>query len=189
MQIKINLCPKEILQKEKAKKIGILATLIGVVAALILGGIYLQRLAQLKRLEAEAEKVAAELAKLNAVVTQVEALESQKSQLKQKLDIIKSLTSESLVYPKFVDDLASRIPPRIWINDFSPARSADGFRMSISATSLDIFSIAEFITILDKSGVYYNVEFGGFTVSGEAGAKGARQYSFSMSYDYRIPSQ
>ena len=186
MQLRINLAPKEIQQKELERKIELGVTAFFLLVILVAGGIYLKRLSTLKAIESDLAAVERELTIQAELVAQVDSLEAQKNRLTARLNVIKKLLKDALIYPQYIEDLASRIPDSIWLNDFSPTRNGAVFSLDASGTAVDPFAVAELMVILEKAG-YKNVLFRGLNIVKNE-SSGAEVVQFSLSCDYPIPA-
>jgi hypothetical protein len=85
---------------------------------------------------------------------QVESFKSKKSEIEQKLEVIQRLERSRSGPVHILDELASRTPERVWLTTLS----AKGGRIELEGMSLDNELVALFLTALNDSAYFANVE-------------------------------
>lgn len=158
--IKINLLPTETLKKRSQKDLIVVGSIAGVLVALLIAGSFLQRKFKLGRLTKEVKIAQSELEKYRNIVNQVEALKSEKARLEQRRNVIRSLLSGRLLYPKLMDSLIASIPREIWLKSCNTTSSDMIINLDMTASSLSNFAIADWITTLEDSKEFSNVTLG-----------------------------
>lgn len=153
--IRINLLPV----REARRQAGLRnqALLLGVAAGIgVLACIGLQlsvstRISQHKRLIAQKN---AELASLEQTRKQVERFEQERKEIEQKLNVIAQLEKARSGPVRLMDEIASRIPERLWLDKMS----AKGGQLAMEGMSLDAEIVAAFLTALEESPLLSRVE-------------------------------
>ncbi|RLD18425.1 MAG: hypothetical protein DRI36_01450 [Caldiserica bacterium] len=165
--IRINLLPKEIEKKAAVKERIILAGIAGVLVLLIFFGIWFLKFAQVKKLEKEVRKLDSELKKIEDKAKKVDEVERNKKILSERLKVINSLLASRLDYPKLMETITRPdiLPPRVWITGMSTKTSSDKIEITFQVQALDNYAIADFLTNLDKSRRFENVELSAITTT------------------------
>ena len=103
------------------------------------------------------ERIAAlntQLAQFKPQQDQVESFKNKKSEIEQKLEVIQRLERSRSGPVHILDELASRTPERVWLTTLS----AKGGRIELEGMSLDNELVALFLTALNDSAYFANVE-------------------------------
>ena len=103
------------------------------------------------------ERVAAlntQLAQFKPQQEQVEGFKTKKSEIEQKLEVIERLERSRSGPVHILDELASRTPERVWLTTLS----AKGGKIELEGMSLDNELVALFLTALNDSAYFDNVE-------------------------------
>ncbi|MFB0527165.1 MAG: PilN domain-containing protein [bacterium] len=161
--IKINLLPKEIEKKVALREKKFLLSTIVVLAVVGFLGLYFLKVGQYSRLRKQLRKVEKELVLLEAIVKQVDEIEKSKETLSKKLDVIRSLMGNRLIYPQLLEDLARIVPSRVWLNSLRTQTESDYLTITIGASAIDNYAIADFITRLSEAKNFSKVELGNIT--------------------------
>jgi type IV pilus assembly protein PilN len=96
----------------------------------------------------------AELASLQETRKQVERFEKERKDIEQKLNVIAQLESARSGPVRLMDEISSRIPERLWLNNMT----AKGGVLSLKGLSLDAEIVAAFLTGLEESPLLTRVE-------------------------------
>ncbi|OGS21558.1 MAG: hypothetical protein A3J83_06935 [Elusimicrobia bacterium RIFOXYA2_FULL_40_6] len=179
--IKINLIPPEALQKEAKKRVTLLIGL-GAGALVSLAIIFFfVRLTVSKQLSGELTVLQQELKKYQTIVDEVNRLKSITAQLEAKKNTIENLMKGRLFYPKFMEEFMQLLPPPVWLTTMNTTSSPDGLLITMSCVSYDNIAIADFLSNLQSSPKYGNIEIGGITTN-----FGAMQtFSFQITCSYK----
>jgi type IV pilus assembly protein PilN len=153
--IRINLLPV----REERRKAGA-RNLALVLAAALVGSVLLSGMLHLKvrhdisstrRLAAETQK---EIDRFAPQLQQVEEFKKTKAEIEQKLDVIQSLNEARSGPVRMLDELATHTPDRIWVSKIEVHNG----RMLMEGMSLDNELVALFLTALEESAYFKNVE-------------------------------
>jgi type IV pilus assembly protein PilN len=153
--IRINLLPvREARRKNEARQqlVMLAASVIGAmlvcgVAHNVIRGRISDALARTKTLEAQ-------LAQYKPQQEQVDAFKAKKAEIEQKLSVIERLERSRSGPVHILDELASRIPERVWLTNLN----ANNGQVELAGMSLDNELIALFLTALNDSPYFANVE-------------------------------
>ncbi len=156
--IKVNLLPSEAAEKEAKKRIVILAGFVGagiVVVALV---IFFLRLTYERGLAAKLSSLRQEEKRYREVLDEVNKLKATTSELQAKKDIIDGLMKYRLIYPQFMEALLKLLPSSVWLTNLTTSSDESGFIVTISCIAFDNFAIADFISNLEISKKFTNIE-------------------------------
>jgi type IV pilus assembly protein PilN len=192
--IRVNLLPEAIKPKtpkgpkRPRPEIPVTWIIIGLVVVLItcvgLGLYHLSLQKQADTLQSEIVRYQNEIKKLKVDVQKVDRVKSQRNELNNKLAIIDKLKSAQKGPVHLLDQIASCIPPRVWLKTVSE----NGESMSIQGQALEHISISKFMQSLEKSPFFENVELSNATTEG-ARKGGEDVKSFSLTCNIRIPKE
>jgi len=153
--IRINLLPvREARRKADLRQQLVLlgATTVG---ALVLAlGIHQFVRSGVNRANERVSALNAQLAQFKPQQEQVEGFKNKKSEIEQKLEVIQRLERSRSGPVHILDELARRTPERVWLTTLS---ATDG-RIELEGMSLDNELVALFLTALNDSAYFANVE-------------------------------
>ncbi len=153
--IKINLLPvREERRKAGARQfaVSVAATLVG---ALAIAGFFhwnlVNELAEVKTATADTQR---QIDKFGPQLQQVEEYRRTKAEIEQKLEVIERLFASRAGPVHMMDELATHAPDRLWITEVKTQAS----KITIKGMSLDNELVAVFLTALNQSPYFSNVE-------------------------------
>ncbi len=156
--IRINLLPPEIAE-EKAKRRQMEFMVGGVIFIVVmLLIVYVVKTSKLVKIEKEFKTVTAALERESAIVTQVESLKMRKNVLSTRMNIIKKLVEDQFTWVEILDEVNGCLPKDIWLSSLTSSKTGNQGSITFSGIAFDNFAIADFITSLDNSGYFSNVE-------------------------------
>lgn len=166
--IRINLLPvREARRQANVRKQGILLGLGAVAGVVVSMGLNLTVSAQAKAKQAEIVAATAELDKLKETKAEVERYRQERDEIDRKLTVIARLEENRTGPVRILDDIATRIPERMWLQELS----LKGGELSIRGVSIDAEIVAEFLTVLTDSEWVRDVELEETTLKEEGGLK------------------
>ena len=178
--IKVNLLP-EVSRKTVKKRIRpvrqipVTWIIIGLVCVLatcvVLGAVHWVYDKKAQNLREEIAGVDTEIKKLGLEIQEVEQFKVRKDDLEKKLGVIHQLKVAQMGPVHILDQLASAVPPRLWLQEIS----SSGFAITIMGSALEHAQISTFIENLKKSPYFSNVEL----TSDQVGGAQAKQVSTS----------
>lgn len=153
--IRINLLPV----REARRKAGVrqqmmllAASLIG--AVVLSGAIHSWMLGSIASARGRVKSLEQQLAKYKPQQEQVEQFKAKKAEIEQKLAVIANLERSRSGPVRIMDELSSTIPDRVWLTGLT----ADKGRIGLGGMSLDNELVAVFLSKLDDSPYFANVE-------------------------------
>jgi Tfp pilus assembly protein PilN len=165
--IRINLLAPENIKKEEPKEIIALAVMIVLLFCAVGIFNYILKIGEYKSLESKINRTERELGKYEGIVKQVETLQSTKAVLETKKNVISSLMAGRLTYPIFMEQFLQLLPQNVWLKSMGTTSIPDGMKVSITAESLDVYSIADLVTALSSNTDFSGVELGAINTSAD----------------------
>lgn len=154
--IRINLLPVRAAQKRENIRRQVsyfLGCVILVVVAMAYFTINLNR--NISNLTVEIEDAKSELTKLQAIVKKVNQIKKELNKLKAKMDVIARLEANRPGPARIMDALTSLVvTDRMWLTKMSEA----GGKMNLAGVAMDNKTIADFMTRLEKSPHFNEVD-------------------------------
>ena len=166
--IRINLLPiREERRKAELRQFGLMlgAALVGSVAVV---GLYHIKLSGDVR-DAKAAVVATQqqIDRYKPQLKQVEEYRQTKAEIEKKLEVIERLDASRSGPVHVFDELATNAPPRLWLTKMD----ARGGKITVEGMSLDNELVALFLTALNESPYFDDVELRGTTAKELSGYK------------------
>lgn len=153
--IRINLLPvREARRAANMRKQGMLlvfAAGAGVAMCLLLSTWMAARIAHERSLITARE---AELKKLDATLKEVKKFQTEQEEIEQKLAIIGQIEAARMGPVKIMDELATRIPQRVWLTKMSEKSG----RLELEGRSIDAEVVADFAAVLEDSPILSGVD-------------------------------
>ena len=153
--IRINLLPVREARRKNEVRQQLLIIAASVVGALLLCGVAQHVMSsRIEGAQARVKSLEAQLAQFKPQQEQVDAFKAKKAEIEQKLGVIERLERSRSGPVHILDELASRIPERVWLTNLN----ANNGQVELSGMSLDNELIALFLTALNDSPYFANVE-------------------------------
>ena len=153
--IRINLLPvREARRAANMRKQGVFlggAAGAGVAISLIISMWMTARIAHERALITARET---ELKKLEATLKEVKKFQTEQQEIEQKLAIIDQIEAARTGPVKIMDELATRIPSRVWLTKMT----AKGGTLELEGNSLDAEIVADFAAALEDSPMLSGVD-------------------------------
>ena len=152
--IRINLLPVKAAQKKEQLRNQMIVLLITIV--LVFAGCFVvQRSIQsdIDGVKTEIKKNNAEIKKLQKKIGEVKKFKALQEELKNKLQVLKSLKDAKSGPVHLMDELITALPEQLWVTDYKEKAG----KITIKGVALSEDDVAEFMTNLDKSPYYSNV--------------------------------
>ena len=153
--IRVNLLPvREERRKATAQRLGAMlaATLFG--SVLVVFGIHGVLRLDISSTRDQTLATQKEIEKFEPQLKQVEAFKKTKAEIEQKLGVIQSLHEARSGPVRVLDELSTHTPDRIWISKVA----IHAGKLSLEGMSLDNELVALFLTSLEESPYFKNVE-------------------------------
>lgn len=129
------------------------AALLGCLAA------YLVLTSNIRDLDAKIRVAEEKQRQLAAIKLQVDALELKRSTFQQKVDLIEKLKAEQSGPVHMLDEISKALPDFVWLNGMDQA----GTTVRFNGQSNGLTSVADFISGLERSGWFPNVDLASST--------------------------
>jgi len=153
--IRINLLPvREARRAANMRKQGMLLLMAagaGVVVCILISTWMAARIAHERSLVTARE---AELKKLEATMNEVKKFQAEQQEIEQKLAIIDQIEAARMGPVKIMDELATRIPQRVWLTKMVEK----GGVLELEGRSIDAEVVADFVVALEESPMLSNVD-------------------------------
>jgi len=153
--IKINLLPvREARQRADLQQQGIL---LAVLLILALGGAGYAHYSKGRQLEGLRERVAQtekQIDRYGPQLEQVKTFKEKKAEVERKLEVIRGLERSRSGPVRILDELATKAPERVWLTQLR----AEGNRLELEGMGLENEVIARFLTRLEESDYFADVE-------------------------------
>ncbi len=170
--IRINLLPV----REEKKRADVRHQLIGIAGAVVVTiaacAVFHHSLRVRKEtIRSNISNLNGELAQYQEQLEQVKAFRKQKEEIETKLSVIRGLERARSGPVHMLDELATRVPDRLWITRLRA--TADG-QIELEGMSLDNERVADLLTRLEESPYFDSVELEGTEFEERSGLKLAR---------------
>ena len=156
--IQINLLPIREAKRKAELRNWLLAMGVSTVSCLVLcvSGHQLLRL-DIREAKASIASAEQQLQEFEAQRQQIEEYKRRKAEIERKLDVIARLDSGRAGPVRMLDELAERIPQRVWLTELSSSQS----NLHLKGSSLDNELVARFLTALEESPYFSGVDLVG----------------------------
>lgn len=185
--IKVNLVPRELLDREVQKQRILQGAVLAGVAAIGVLCISASHWYQATKFEAQLAELNKEHDKLAKIVAQVEELERTAQAVKTRLTVITGLLKGRALYPFFMIDLMASMPPGVWLTSLNTsAKEPNGLTVTIanaSANSSD--GVSQWLRNFEKSTLFVEAKLSGAVNVQEVGD--VKEYKFSIVTEYKNP--
>lgn len=163
--IRINLLPVRAARKREEVQRQLLVFTFFLIGVLAVGLIFLQtQRSELSQVQAENRQLEEEIANLKKIIGEIEIYNQQKAVLEKKLEIIAKLKANKTGPVHMLDELATRIPEKLWLETVEES----GAKVSLRGVSINNEVIATFMNKLEESDYFGDV----FLVSIQAREEG-----------------
>ena len=140
-------------------------------------------------IEGKIQKAEKELAQNEAIVKKVDELQATKTILQTKKDIISTLVSYRLLYPKLMEDMLMVLPEGIWFAGINTILTDGGkMEVKVDAGALTPFAISELLSALSADRQITELELGAInTVKNDAISSSLFSFNFKHVREKREP--
>ncbi|MBN2054961.1 PilN domain-containing protein [bacterium] len=153
--IKINLLPHE-KPPDRTVYFQIIGSLVVIIVTITTIGVlnyyFNSRISEKQEEKAQKERT---VAQLEVIINQVAQYERDKQTLRSKLDTITNLRNNQRAPVDLLEEVARSLPDHIWLQFIQNVKE----RVTLRGYSLSLTSIGDFITALENSPAFTNVQF------------------------------
>jgi type IV pilus assembly protein PilN len=132
---------------------------------------------------AEVTRQSALLDQYKATIAQIDQIERDKGRLLQKRNVIRELNRSRLIYPVFFEDFLPLVPADVWLTTLNFSEQGDQISIDMNCSATSNFALATWLTNLQQSTHFSNVELGVITYTKSESAP--QVLSFNMKCLYR----
>lgn len=179
--IRINLTPKEYLDKLERSILIAKIALAGFVLAGILVSLSLWQFTRATALEIEMSNKNLEYNSLKEDVRQAEEIKAQINEINNYISAIDKITKGRYLYVAFMQDLNNNLPETMWFTGVQTKGSGENLQVNTNLYSNSLYDIAWWISFLEKNERIQNVSVGNISVS--EGAE-TNVYSMPLGFSY-----
>lgn len=186
--IRINLLPPEyeIAQSQKEQRL-ILGSLGGILFVILML-VWVVKKNTASNLEEQIAQAETELKSFQIIVAQIQQIEADKNRLAAKSQAIKDLNRGRLLYPVLFEDLLPIIPSDVWITSLQISDQQNGqFRLSMNSNALSNFALATWLTNLQQSTNFSDIDLGGINYSKNSAGTNTLGFVLNCSYRHTGP--
>ena len=159
--IKINLLPSD--ERSRKRKISLPTISGGAILWVSLGvfvyagavaGIWVLQSRKITDYETRIQALKDESARLAPQLAKIRKLTAEREEVNRRLGIIASLDKDRYLHVRMMNDLAVQVPDNCWIEEVT---ESGGSSVDIKGITFSNFTIADFMTSLDRSGRFTDV--------------------------------
>jgi len=153
--IKINLLPVRAAAKmESLRKHVTIAVLILILFTIIGAWLDMSKRGKIEALNASISKTRQDVEGLKKIIAQVNKFKKDKEVLSKKLSVIKKLNESRVAPVRFMDELTSIMPDRLWLDKVQESN----WRLKLSGLGINQYVIADFMSNMEKNPMFTNVK-------------------------------
>jgi type IV pilus assembly protein PilN len=180
--IRINLLPVRAARKKEEVQRQLLLFTVFLVGVLFVGILLLQsNRSALASVEQSNRQLEAEIADLKKIIGEVDEYKKQQGLLEQKLGVIRKLKSDKTGPVHMLDELALRIPEKLWLETIEE----NGGKVTLRGVSINNEVIATFMNKMEDSAYFSDV----FLVSIQARDEGdIKLKEFTVTSQLKVPT-
>lgn len=179
--IRINLLPVRAARKKEEVQRQLLLFSVFLIAVIAIGVIvYQANRASLSTVQASNQQLEAEIADLKKIIGEVDEYKKQQALLEKKLEVIRQLKANKTGPVHMLDELAIRIPEKLWLESVEEASG----KVTLRGVSINNEVIATFMNKLEDSDYFADV----FLVSIQAREEGdLKLKEFTVTSQMSVP--
>jgi type IV pilus assembly protein PilN len=145
-------------------------------AALLCGGAYWYKEAQLRELDNQIQVATARQAQLNTVKLEVERFQAKEKLLREQKELIDKLKTQQADAVHMLDEVSKALPDFVWLQTLEQSGPA----MKFTGQSNSLAAVADFISNLQRSGWFPRVEL-------DSSTEQASVVTFSLTASFENP--
>lgn len=166
--IRTNLLPQSKIKKSEHPEVIALAQVFLALVVLFFGAQYVLKTMRLANIRNDMKIAKAEHSKYQAIINELNAIRAVATELETKKNLINNLISARTVYPVFMENLLAHFPKTMWITGLQTQMAEDmSVTFNMTATALDIYTIADLVKAAESSEVITKVELGAISQAGD----------------------
>ena len=179
--IRINLLPVRATRKKEATQRHLILFGVGLVLVLLVCvAMYATKKKEAGKLQRQNQDLVDEIDNLKLIIPEVEELEKTKAALEKKKEIIGKLRASKMGPVHMLDEIAIRIPAKLWLTSLQQA----GSRVGLTGHAINNEVIATFMSNLEQSPYFSDV----FLVTIKASREQEKLKEFEITATSQVPS-
>jgi type IV pilus assembly protein PilN len=164
-----------------AQRVTLACSLILVLTGLFIGWWFWSLRQQTARLDTDIVAAEQEIARLRSVLTQVQTFETQRAQLRQRVELIEELRKGQTGPVHMLDEISKSLPDRLWLTQMTQEKGV----LTIEGRTTVLTALSDFVANLESSGYFKRpVEIVGTNVESQQGAELVR---FTVKAEFAPP--
>jgi type IV pilus assembly protein PilN len=164
------------------QRVTLACSLILVLTVLGIGWWYWSLRQQSARLDTDIVAAEQEIARLRSVLTQVQTFETQRAQLRQRVELIEELRRGQAGPVHMLDEISRSLPDRLWLTQMTETQGV----LTIVGRTTVLTALSDFVANLESSGYFKRpVEIVGTNVENQPGAELVR---FTVKAEFAPPA-
>jgi len=181
--IKINLIPKEHLDKIEKKLLIAKVSLISFAVIVLFTVSSIWQIGRAKALDIEFSRKNAEYEKLKPEIKKNEEIKAQIAEVNNYINAIEKITKTRFMYIVFMQDLVNNLPATMWFSGINTKSSGDSLEVNINALSNSLYDMAWWLFFMENSKRFSSASIGNINVS-EQGDISVYSAPFTFRYTY-----
>ncbi len=163
--IKINLTPKEYLDKLERSILIAKIILAGIAAFIIVLSLSVWLFTKAMAIEIELSSKMLEYNSLKEDVKKAEEIKSQINEINNYISAIDKITKGRYIYVAFMQDVNNNLPDTMWFTGIETKGSGESLQVNTNLFSNSLYDIAWWISFLEKNERMQNINVGNISVS------------------------
>lgn len=179
--IKINLTPKEYLDKLDRSILIAKISLVGFAAFVMLVSISVWLFTKAAAIEIELSSKTLEYNSLREDVKKAEEIKNQINEINNYISAIDKITKGRYIYVAFMQDISNNLPETMWFSGIETKGSGENLQVNVNLFSNSLYDVAWWISFLEKNERIQNINVGNISVSE---GQEANIYSLPLGFSY-----
>jgi len=181
--IKINLIPKEQLDKIEKKLLIAKVSLISFFIIIFFTALSMWQVGRAKALDIEFLRKNAEYEKLKPEIKKNEEIRAQMAEVNNYINAINKITKNKFIYIVFMQDLVNNLPTTMWFSGINTRTTGDSLEVNINVLSNSLYDMAWWLSFIENSKRFSSPNIGNITVS-DQGDISVYSAPFTFKYTY-----
>lgn len=150
---RINLLVNKLIERRRKKRfiVFIITTIVIILTSTL--NIYFVKWWEYKTIKQKLDLVEEQLLDIEEVISKREILRKEKELIKKRIDIIKDLMKDQMIWAQILGAINESIPSDIWLQNFTLEEG----RLSLKGSSFGNYPIANLMVNLNKSSLFTGV--------------------------------
>lgn len=182
--IKINLIPKEFMDKIDKSLLVAKVILVSVVVFALLAVVSIGQFSRAKALEIELADKTLVYNNLQEDVKKTEDIRKQINEIDTYISAIDKITKNRFLYPAFMQDIVNNLPGTMWFAGVNTKTSGEKLDINLSLQSNSLYDLAWWVSFLENNQRFEGVSVGNIAVT-ESGGNTIYLVPLTFKYNYK----